>query len=285
MNAMDNSVGALRAETGASDPVTWIEADGVRLAVMRRGKGIPIVCLHAIGHGARDFEDLANRVGDMCEIIAIDWPGQGRSPAMKDTPSAKRYAEIALAALDALRLDKVVLLGNSIGGAAALQIAAHAPGRVRGLVLCNSGGLSAINGFAKFVIARMVSFFRAGELGKKWYAVAFRFYYGRMVLPYGGAQRDRIIAVGYEIAPVLRAAWENFALPEADTRALAAQIKCPVFVAWAKSDQILAWSRCKDAVARIPNHRVEMFRGGHSAFLENAERFAASFRTFLRGLA
>jgi pimeloyl-ACP methyl ester carboxylesterase len=273
---------ALRAAIGAPDPVTWIDAGDVRLAAMRRGVGIPVLCLHAIGHGARDFEEFAARVGNEYEIIAFDWPGQGRSPPMAEPPSAKRYADIALAAMDALSLDKVVLLGNSIGGAAALQIAARAPERVRALVLCNSGGLSAVTPFAKFIIARMVSFFRAGENGKKWFAGAFRFYYGRMVLPYGGAQRDRIIAAGYEIAGVLRAAWEGFALPEADTRALAPQIKCPVWLAWAKSDQIIAWSRVKRAATTFPDHHVSMFRGGHSAFLEDAENFANGFRAFMQ---
>ncbi|HEY5239591.1 MAG TPA: alpha/beta hydrolase [Rhizomicrobium sp.] len=272
---------ALRAAIGAPDPATWIDAGGVRLAVMRRGSGIPVLCLHAIGHGARDFEDFAARVGKDYEIIALDWPGQGRSPPMTDAPSAKRYADIALTAMDALGLDKIVLLGNSIGGAAALQIAARAPERVKAVVLCNSGGLSAVTPFTKFIIARMVAFFRAGERGKKWFAGAFRFYYGRMVLPYGGAQRDRIIAAGYEIAGVLRAAWEGFALAEADTRTLAPQITCPVWLAWAKSDQIIAWPRVKQAAATFPDHRVSMFRGGHSAFLEDPENFANGFRAFM----
>jgi pimeloyl-ACP methyl ester carboxylesterase len=282
MNTPGKSSISFRASVGAPDPVTWVDAGGVRLAVMRRGSGIPVVCLHAIGHGARDFEDFASRVGKDYEIIAIDWPGQGRSPPMTDPPSAKRYADIALAAMDALGLDKIVLLGNSIGGAAALQMAARAPERVRTLVLCNTGGLSAITPFARFVIGRMVAFFRAGEQNKKWYASAFRFYYGRMVLPRGGAQRDRIIASGYEIASVLRAAWEEFAQPEADTRALAPQIKCPVWFAWAKSDQIIAWSRVKQAAATFPNHRVTMLRGGHAAFLEDPENFATGFRVFMQ---
>jgi pimeloyl-ACP methyl ester carboxylesterase len=282
MNDMSKSVGALRAQVGAPDPVAWIDAGGVRLAAMRRGSGIPVLCLHAIGHGARDFEDFAARVGKDYEIIALDWPGQGRSPTMADAPSAKRYADIALAAMDALGLNKVVLLGNSIGGAAALQIAVRAPERVRALILCNTGGLSALTPFARFVIGRMVAFFRAGEHNKKWYAPAFRFYYGRMVLPRGGAQRDRIVAAGYEIAGVLRAAWEEFARPEADTRALAPKIKCPVWLAWAKSDQIIAWSRVKQAAATFPNHRVTMFRGGHSAFIEDSENFVNGFRAFMQ---
>src|SRR5579864_8866039 len=91
MNAPVQLSTNFRAAVGAQEPVTWIDAGGTRLAAMRRGNGKPVLCLHAIGHGARDFEPLANLVGDAFEIIALDWPGQGLSPADDKTPTAVRY--------------------------------------------------------------------------------------------------------------------------------------------------------------------------------------------------
>jgi 4,5:9,10-diseco-3-hydroxy-5,9,17-trioxoandrosta-1(10),2-diene-4-oate hydrolase len=270
-----------REELGAPDPVTWIDADGTRIAVKRRGRGIPVVCLHAIGHGARDFEAFAERIGDEFEIIALDWPGQGRSPP-GPPPSAERYAALAIAALDALDIRQAVLLGNSIGGAAALRMAALHKERVSALVLCNSGGLAAVTPFTRFLIRRFVAFFRAGENGKSWFAPAFRFYY-RQVLPAKAAraQRARIVASGYEIAGVLRQAWESFAEPGTDLRGLAKSIECPVWIAWAKSDRIIAWSRCRKGAQAIGSRTVTFFRGGHAAFLEDPDRFAAGFRKFM----
>ena len=81
---------------------------------MRRGRGTPVVCLHAIGHGARDFEPLAELIGEDFEIIALDWPGQGRSPPDRNSPSAQRYSEILIAALDALQLQAPILIGNPV---------------------------------------------------------------------------------------------------------------------------------------------------------------------------
>ncbi|MEM7018593.1 MAG: alpha/beta hydrolase [Pseudomonadota bacterium] len=52
------------------------------------------MCLHAIGHGARDFEKLADIVGNEVEIIALDWPGQGRSGEDTESASAERYCEL-----------------------------------------------------------------------------------------------------------------------------------------------------------------------------------------------
>jgi 4,5:9,10-diseco-3-hydroxy-5,9,17-trioxoandrosta-1(10),2-diene-4-oate hydrolase len=270
-----------RQAVGAPEPVTWIDAAGTRLAVMRRGRGTPVVCLHAIGHGARDFEALADRIGEDFEIVAIDWPGQGRSPP-GIAPSAANYAALALAALDALGIERAVLIGNSIGGAAALRVAACHQDRVIALVLCNSGGLAEISAFVHFVIRRFVAFFRAGEEAKGWFGPAFDLYY-RSVLPArpARAQRERIISSAYEIAGVLRQAWETFSQPDADLRNLVAQVECPVWIAWARSDRIIAWSRCKRSVRGFRNHTVTFFRGGHAAFLEDPDRFAKAFRKFM----
>jgi 4,5:9,10-diseco-3-hydroxy-5,9,17-trioxoandrosta-1(10),2-diene-4-oate hydrolase len=271
-----------RHAVGAPEPVIWIDAGGTRLAVMRRGRGVPVLCLHAIGHGARDFEALADRVGDQYEIVALDWPGQGRSPHDEKPPPAARYATLALAAMDALGLERAILLGNSIGGAAALRLAAAAPDRVSALVLCNAGGLAPLTGFTRFAIGRMAAFFRAGEERRGWFAPAFRFYYRRLVLPRARTEADRIIAAGYEIAPLLRQAWESFARPDADIRALTVQVTCPVLLAWARSDRIIPWSGSRRATRGFRDRTVALFRGGHSAFLEDPDRFAATFRKFLR---
>ena len=284
MNQLPQDDFSLRAEIGAQAPMSFVNAAGTRIAVMRRGQGIPLVCLHSIGHGARDFETLAERVGDAFEIIAPDWPGQGRSPDDGVTPTPERYADIVVSILDALAIDRPILLGNSIGGATALFVAANHASRVRAIVLCNSGGLFAITAFVRFLIRRFVAFFRAGENRKRWFVRAFRFYYARVVLTGATArpQCERIIAAGYEIAGVLRRAWEGFARPEADLCTLVPRISVPVWLAWAKDDRISSWSAAEPAAKRFPVHEVTLFAGGHSPFLEDPDRFAQGLREFVR---
>jgi pimeloyl-ACP methyl ester carboxylesterase len=271
-----------RAAVGAQEPVTWIDAGGTRLAATRRGKGKPVLCLHAIGHGARDFEALVGLVGDTFEIIALDWPGQGLSPADGKAPTAAHYEALLEAAMDALKLERAILIGNSIGGAAALRLAAQAPERVSALVLCDTGGLVALTPFARFVLRKKAAFFAAGERHATWFARAFRFYYRRIVLPRARTQGERIIASSYEIAGLLRQAWEGFAQQDADIRGLVPRVQCPVFVAWAKSDRVIVWSLCAKAARQFRDVRIEFFRGGHAAFLEDAERFARAFRQFAK---
>lgn len=281
-NELSSPIAAPVAALGAQEPVSFVDANGARIALMRRGRGVPIVCLHAIAHGARDFELLAQTLGDGFEIIAVDWPGHGRSPDDGHAPDARHYGDVLVAVLDALGLEKPILLGCSIGGAAALQVAAARGLRIGGLVLCNAGGLQGLTPVTRFAIARMVSFFRAGERGRTWFGGAYRFYYTKLVLPRApAAHRERIIAAGYAMAPLLRRAWESFARPDADTRALVAHVECPILFAWARSDRILAWPQSRRAALTAKNGTVALLRGGHAVFLEDVEAFAPVLRDFL----
>ncbi len=274
-----------RYEIGAAEGSLWVEVCGVDIAYERWGRGLPVICLHAIGHGARDFENLAELVGKECEIIALDWPGQGRSGPDAEPASAERYAALLEGFVDALGLERFVLYGNSIGGATAILYADRYPEKVRGLVLSNPGGLAPVDGFARFAIGRMVAFFQAGVDRKRWFTPAFKLYYGR-VLPRRAAkaQRKRIFDARFEIAQPLVDAWRSFVTPEADIRAAAARLKVPVLYAWANKDQIVPLKKSRAAVEATPNHELVTFRAGHMPALETPKPFAKVLRRFLSQL-
>ena len=173
---------ALRAAVGA-DAVTGqqIEVDGVRLAYDDEGSGPALLCLHSIAHGARDFAPLRERLRERCRVIALDWPGHGRSADDHQPASAARYVELLDGFVAALGLRGVVLLGNSIGGSAALRYASRHPELVRGLVLVDSAGLDKVDAATRAVTRAMAAFFAAGARGARWFPRAFDLYY-RMLL-------------------------------------------------------------------------------------------------------
>jgi pimeloyl-ACP methyl ester carboxylesterase len=131
----------------------------------------------------------------------------------------------------------------------------------------------------------MARFFSAGAHGARWYPLAFAGYY-RLVLsqPTAAAQRQRIIAAARELAPVLAQAWRSFGTPDNDVRALAPRVTCPVLFTWAMGDRINQLKRCRPAIQQFPNARLETFRGGHAAFLEDPDAFVAALDRFLSTL-
>jgi pimeloyl-ACP methyl ester carboxylesterase len=286
---MQITTSGLRAQLGVAEPFEWIETAGTQIALSRRGVGAPVLCLHAIAHGGRDFEAFSKRFHDKgFEIVCLDWPGQGRSPddATGAEASADRYAQILAGVIKAAFTpgDPPIVIGNSIGGAAAMTVAAIEPVLIRALVLCNPGGLVPVDRFVRTFCAAMAGVFRAGVGGARWFSTAFAIYY-RTILPRHPAhdQRRRIIAAGKETAEVSAQAWTSFGRPQADIRALLGRIDGPILFAWAKGDRIVSWARCRPAVSQT-RAEVQMFHGGHSAFMEDPDAFAAAFEAFARQL-
>ena len=265
---------------------SFVEAAGARIAVHRSGSGPAIVGLHAIGHSARDFHGLMRRFADSHAVVAIDWPGHGDSPNDVKPVSADRYAEVLVDLLRILNLGRAVLVGNSVGGAAAIKAAADQPAMVRALILCDPAGLQRVGFVSRLYCRSKARFFAKGERGDPGFAHQFRRYYERSVLtePAASARREEIIASGYKVAPALRQAWQSFAEQAADIRALTPRLQCSVLYAWARKDRIVAFSRCKEAVAATPQHEVVMFDESHTAFLEQPGKFEAAMAAFLQGI-
>jgi 4,5:9,10-diseco-3-hydroxy-5,9,17-trioxoandrosta-1(10),2-diene-4-oate hydrolase len=278
---------AIKAATESSTTgdrlTTRIAAEGVSLAVHRVGRGAPVVCLSAIGHDSRDFDALAARVSDRLELVCVDWPGHGDSGDDWQTVSAARYADLLVAALDRLKLPPLILIGNSVGGAASILYASRRP--VRGIVLCGSGGLVELTPTVTRICGIFERFFAAGERGAPWFTPAFRAYY-RAVLtqPAAREQRRRIVAGAQQRARLLREAWASFGEPSADIRDVAAELAVPIWAAWGDRDYTVPLKLCLPAIRRMKHATSSTFRAGHAPFLEQPDAFASRFLDFVGAL-
>ncbi|OJF11016.1 alpha/beta fold hydrolase [Couchioplanes caeruleus] len=240
-----------------------------------------LLCLHAIGHGAQDFASLRAALAGQWRVVAPDWPGQGNSGPDREPPTATRYAELALGLLDALGIARATVLGNSIGGAAALRLAALHPERVTGLVLIDGAGLAPIGRRERLAIRAFVALFRAGRRRRWWYRWAFAAYYRQMLrTPAAATHRAAIVAAGYDSAPILAAAWRGFA--DLDVRDLAGRVRCPVLAAWARHDRIVPLAASRPALECVPDLTLSTFDAGHSPHVETPAEFEAVLRSFLR---
>jgi pimeloyl-ACP methyl ester carboxylesterase len=101
-----------------------------------RGAGQPLVLLHGIGSNAQSFEMLMAMLPPSLDVIAWNAPGYGSSqPLAEASPAPRDYAAALLNFLDALGLNRVVLVGHSLGALIAGSFAAHHPARVAALAL------------------------------------------------------------------------------------------------------------------------------------------------------
>ena len=85
--------------------------------------------LHGIGSTRDDFRSLRPRLEGEFDILSADLPGHGQSPALEGRPTVEALTDAVERDLDALGLDRVHLLGNSLGGRIALELAKRHRGR------------------------------------------------------------------------------------------------------------------------------------------------------------
>lgn len=113
-----------------------VDAGGVRLAYQVSGPpdASPLVLLHALGEDATDWEAVVPVLARSRRVYALDLRGHGRSDWPGDYSLELMQADV-LRFLDALRLDRVNLIGHSAGGIVAYLLAQDHPQRVSRLIL------------------------------------------------------------------------------------------------------------------------------------------------------
>src|SRR6202046_3992722 len=115
-----------------------VERDGVRVGYAVFGTGEPTILLltsWAIVH-ARQWKAQVPYLARRFRVITVEGRGNGRAdrPVTAEAYSDREYVDDAIAALDAIGVDRAVVVGLSLGGRHALQLAAWYPERAAGVI-------------------------------------------------------------------------------------------------------------------------------------------------------
>lgn len=124
---------------------TMLSADGVELFVQQRGKGRPLLLVNGLGGSCELLEAAQEHLSGVARTIGVELPGAGRSPTPRRPLSISALARVLGTLLDELGHAKVDVLGFSLGGTVAQQLAHDQPDRIRRLGLaataCGWGSL------------------------------------------------------------------------------------------------------------------------------------------------
>ena len=108
------------------------------LFVRERGEGTPILLINGLGSSIDMWGDVEERLAATALTISFDLPGSGRSPTPRTPPSITTLARSASALLETLGHERADVIGFSLGGLVAQQLAHDQPARVRRLVLAGT---------------------------------------------------------------------------------------------------------------------------------------------------
>jgi 3-oxoadipate enol-lactonase len=268
--------------------VEHVEIAGRRLWVDRREGGEPLLCVQGmsgthVSWGEPFLGALAERG---MAPIAYDHRGVGRSDRVDEPFALTDLADDAAALLDALGLERVHVLGISMGGMVAQELALRHPARVRSLVLgCTYAGGPGSSLTSPAVAQRLFEGMSSGD-------------------------HERALRVGYEVnlSEAFRAdeaRWAAFremaltlpvpvpvimlqaqAIAAHDTSARLGEIGVPVLVVHGDEDLMLDVANGRRIAEAVPGARLEVLEGvGHMFWWEEPERSAALVADFARAAA
>src|SRR2546429_4614748 len=103
------------------------------------GEPPPTLLLHGIGNYARYWDFFADVVARRLRLIATDARGHGESGQPSGDYAPQEFVADAVAVLDALAIERAVVVGHSMGGTHAIRLAAAHPDRVDRLVVVDAG--------------------------------------------------------------------------------------------------------------------------------------------------
>jgi pimeloyl-ACP methyl ester carboxylesterase len=113
-----------------------IQADGMRLSCYKLGRGDTILLLHGLGGTKISWLPLIPALAAEHRLVAPDFPGHGESEKPRGVDFSPRYyARVVRTMMDAMGIERATILGNSMGGRVALELALRSPRRVRALGL------------------------------------------------------------------------------------------------------------------------------------------------------
>jgi pimeloyl-ACP methyl ester carboxylesterase len=250
-----------------------IAINGIRIEMIERGAGRPLLFLHpetGIASNAPVLERLAARG----RVIAPTHPGFGRSEAPRSFDSVDDLAYFYLDLLQERDLDQVALVGVSFGGWVAAEIAIKSTARISHLVLANPVGIK-VGGREQRDIADI---FAATE--DEYLALA---YHDARIgkRDYKAMPDADVLAASRNREATARYGWSPY-LHDPKLKGRLHRIRIPTLVLWGMADRVLSESYGRAYCAAIPGGRFQPIeRAGHFPHEEQPQDFADKVVAFI----
>ncbi len=266
---------------------TKVRSGDTRLNVLTWGDPAspPVLLLHGLSSNAWMWERFAQDAVGTYRLVAMDARGHGDSSAPPDGYDPRTMLADVLAVLDAFSLEKVAVIGHSMGGRIAAHLAAEHPERVGRLVVVDIGvdvereGRDRIRGAlsgaperfptreaARTHIARMRPRYPEDEVER-------RVEHALRLLP------DGYYGWKYDQRAVLRIFDDSKEVPMAP---LARKVRCPTLLVRGELSDLLSAAGAARTAELMGAELATVTGGGHSLISEQPEQFAAIVLQFLQ---
>ena len=270
----------------------WVTVAGRPVNTIELGDGPALVFVHGLSGSWPNWLEQMAVFASTNRVIAMDLPGFGHSPGEAGEVSMHGYAELLDRLLAQLGVEQATLVGNSMGGLIATELAASFPARVERLVLVSPAGLSTYrNRLTTRAMPAVLRLQQVLALAAEWTAshadsLAARPRLRELVLRGVVAHPERL--PGPLAAEQLRGAGtDGFigaleAITDFDLAPRLPLVSCPTLIVWGTKDRLIPVRDAGRFAAGIAGSREVIYPDtGHMAMLERPEDFNPLLRGFL----
>ena len=249
---------------------SYVEVDGCRVHLRRGGSGVPLLYLHGAS-GAPVIQPFMEQLATRFDVLVPEHPGYGLSDEPEWLENIHDMAYFYLDFLSALNLDNVVLVGSSMGGWMAMEMAVRDTSRIQSMVLVGPAGISAAG-----VIPGDIFLWSNEELINNLFHDE-KLVQARLAEPISAEAIDIGLKNKHTTA---RLAWEPRLFDPFLPKWLH-RIKVPVKIVWGREDRILPVGFVEHFRKLMPRAQIEIFENtGHLPQSEQPEQFCASVFKF-----
>lgn len=284
---VERAAAAMNDDPAAREEMIAI-GDGQELAALIAGPGAtqPLLFLHGLGGNYGTWQVALGSLAENHRVVALDLPGHGKSA--KPDPSTADYSLSGLTdavkhAIAALKPTKPIVVGHSLGGAIALQLALDLGDQIGGLVLINSAGLGKEIGAE---LLRLMANEPGAETSRGLLAL---FYQDQSLVTDRGvndmAQTQLADGAWPAQQAAANAAFDNhgqrFDLPKH-----LRDVKLPVLIIWGERDRVIPLAHAASALNKLPDATLRLVAGvGHVPQVEAPDVVATAIDRFAKSLA
>ncbi len=251
----------------------FVNIDGLNIEYCEEGSGISVLLLHGWGASFDTYRGVINTLKDRCRVVAVNFPGCGKSDTMENPWNIDNYCDFVLKFINAVNLDNPILFGHSHGGRVIMKLAGTGLLKPPKIVFLDSAGL-----------------IPKKTLKQKWRAKSFKIIKRVLTLPgikkFSGGLLDKARkhygSADYNAAPlVLRQTMVS--LVNTDLRDLLPNISCPTLLIWGENDTATPLTDAKIIESLIPDCGLCVLKDcGHFSFCEKPFEANAIINSFIK---
>lgn len=261
-------------------PEHYAEIEGMKICYLEAGDPAApaIVFIHGWSGDVMNWWDQYDYFRDNYHVVILDDPGHGKSERRKDIKySMELDGKVVVGLMDLLKIDKAVVVGNSMGGQIAEWVAVHRPERVSKLVLCDAAGatgLAWVYALTPLINPVSVKMVVAGEQYKE------------------DTDKDRAREAFVESRKGTDQEWPYYHALSASIKDLIrhpikqdlGKIAAPTLIIWGDNDPTINPKAVDTFSSLIPDTRTYIVHdGGHTPMMQKPSEWNCAVDKFIRG--